>query len=377
MQARARQLAHLQAELLADVDEVVHCPPCPHDDDPTRRLNRVNQFAPFEVAVALTLTRRAADLLVGTAVELRRRLPAVWAALAAGDVDLPRARMLAEHVSVLPDPSARQVVEQVLPDAGRLTTGQLARRVDRLVLAVDPVAVAERRAAAVADRRVAAQPEPDGTATLTVLGLPVERVAAAMNRVETIAQTARRAGDPRTIHQLRADVTLGLLDGSLDPRGTGRGTVELVVPLATLAGTSDEPGEIPGWGPVLADVARQVATYQPDATWRYRVVDADGTLVAAGSTRRRPTIAQEAHVRARDKTCRAPGCRQPASRTELDHTTAYTDGGPTITANLGSLCTYHHRAKHEAGWRLTQPSPGVFVWLSPLGHRYVVKPDED
>jgi hypothetical protein len=268
------------------------------------------------------------------------------------------------------------VVEQVLPDAGRLTTGQLARRVDRRVLAGDPDAGAERRAEAVADRRVVTQPEPDGTTTLTVLGLPTERVAAAMGRVETIAQTARRGGDPRTIHQLRADVLLGLLDGSLDPPGGGRGTVELVVPLATLMDGGDEPAEIPGWGPVLADVARQVAAYQPDATWRFRVVDEDGALVAAGSTRRRPTAAQEAHVRARDRTCRAPGCRQPASRTELDHTIAYADGGPTVTANLGPLCTYHHRAKHEAGWTLTQPTPGVFVWDSPCGHKYVVKPDE-
>jgi Domain of unknown function (DUF222)/HNH endonuclease len=212
---------------------------------------------------------------------------------------------------------------------------------------------------------------------LTVLGLPVERLAAAMSRVEALAQTARRTGDARTMDQLRADTVLGLLDGSLTGAVAARGSVELVVPLATLMGTGDQPGEIPGRGPVLADVARQTAAYQPDAVWRFRVLDDTGRLVATGVTRRRPTAEQERFVRTRDRTCRAPLCRMPASQCELDHTIAYADGGPTTTGNLGALCTYHHRAKHEAGWQLRQIAPGVFEWRSPLGHRYLVPPPAD
>ena len=31
------------------------------------------------------------------------------------------------------------------------------------------------------------------------------------------------------------------------------------------------------------------------------------------------------------------------------------------------LCRYHHRAEHSQGWRLEQPEPGIFVWVTPFG----------
>src|SRR5262245_17416441 len=99
-QARARQLAHLQAQLLADLDEVVHCPPG-DEDSPVQRMALPGEFAAFEVAAALTLTRRASEQLVDLAYHLRHRLPAVHAALAAGEIDLPRARLLCERTLVL------------------------------------------------------------------------------------------------------------------------------------------------------------------------------------------------------------------------------------------------------------------------------------
>jgi hypothetical protein len=146
--------------------------------------------------------------------------------------------------------------------------------------------------------------------------------------------------------------------------------VEVTVPLSTLIGLSDEPGELRGWGPVLADVARQTATQE--ATWRFRVTDDDGRLIAHGSTKRRPTTEAAAYVRARGMSPaghRAAGC-------DLDHTIAWTHGGPTHPTNLGALCRYHHRAKHHPGWHLRQPQPGVFTWTSPLGHTYTVGPDQ-
>jgi hypothetical protein len=42
------------------------------------------------------------------------------------------------------------------------------------------------------------------------------------------------------------------------------------------------------WGPVTAEVARTVVRAQRGAEWRYAVTDADGQLLHAGITRRRP-----------------------------------------------------------------------------------------
>jgi hypothetical protein len=54
--------------------------------------------------------------------------------------------------------------------------------------------------------------------------------------------------------------------------------------------------------------------------------------------RYRPTPAQRRFIRARDRTCRHPGCRRPAARTDIDHVTAHADGGATDCANLCLRC---------------------------------------
>jgi hypothetical protein len=141
-----------------------------------------------------------------------------------------------------------------------------------------------------------------------------------------------------------------------------------------LARLNSEPGDLAGYGPVVADVARQVAEQQRRSPWTFTIRDEATGQVFTGPTRRRPTEAMARHVRARDKTCRAPGCRRPGIYTDIDHTIAVEDGGLTVPGNLGLLCRYHHRAKHEGLWRLTQIRPGVFLWQSPLGRRYIVYP---
>ncbi len=378
MQATARQAAHWQAQLLADVVSVAACPP--GESEPATNVFgefcEVGEFAAEEIAAALTWTRRAAEHQLSLGWSLVRRLPAVHAALSAGAIDVPKARVFDRETHPLPDPAARAVCDQLLPDAPRLTTGQLRARLQRLVLTVDPEAARLREEKAVAERRVISGLEFDGTTSITVLGLPTERATAAMERVHAIAHAARRNGDARTMDQLRADTVLDLLDGTLTgplpaPR---KGVIELTVPLTTLMGLSEEPGELAGWGPIAADITRKLADEHHNVTWRYRVVDADGQLVGAGTTRR-PTARMDAFVRARDRTCRFPGCRRSASHTDLDHTVPYTEDGPTHPINLGALCRTHHRTKHEGGWTLHQPQAGVFDWTSPHGHRYTARPE--
>lgn len=250
-------------------------------------------------------------------------------------------------------------------------------RLARLVIAVDPAAAQRRLDRGVAERRVVCEPDTDGCARITALGLPPDRAVAATERVDALARAAKLAGDARTLDQLRADVLLDLLDGAHSGPGPidRRGVVELTVPLATLAELSESPAELAGFGPVTADVARRVAEAQRRAAWRYSVLDSTGAVVDSGTTRRRPTHTLTDRVTARDRTCRAPGCRAPASRIDLDHTVDHAHGGATTDRNLGALCRHHHRAKHRGGYQLRQPQPGVFHWTTPLGHHYRKTPD--
>jgi hypothetical protein len=89
----------------------------------------------------------------------------------------------------------------------------------------------------------------------------------------------------------------------------------------------------------------------------------------------RPPQRLREHVIARDVTCRSPVCRQPAWRSDLDHTIAYDKGGRTCRCNIGGACRRDHQLKQHPRWKLEQTRPGHFIWTTPGGRNYVVEPD--
>lgn len=100
----------------------------------------------------------------------------------------------------------------------------------------------------------------------------------------------------------------------------------------------------------------------------------DGTKAPtpAQQARHDPPAWLDASVRARDGTCRFPGCRRTARRCDLDHTIRYPDG-PTVAANLGALCRRHHGSKHN--WEITQHDDATFTWQSKItGRSYRTHP---
>jgi Domain of unknown function (DUF222) len=368
MRAHARQVSFQQAELLATVARVAgassEASGVVADDD--------GEFAADEIRAALCLTRRAAMLLLELALDLQR-LPQLREALRTGMIDLPRARVVCTELATLDGREAQEVVSEVLERTGTLTTGQLGARVRRLVLSIDPTTAKQRYERGIEGRRVELSANPDGTANLIAYSLPAERANAAYNRLDHLAQAAQGPDDPRTMDQLRSDVLLDLVD-----TGTGstrRGVIDLRVDLATLTQLSDNPGEIGGYGPVVADVARQVAATQQNSQWRVTVTDPDsGAVLWNGTTRRRPTAAQRRYVEARSPTCVFPGCRMPATRSDLDHRIDHSKGGPTLVKYLNPLCRHDHRLK-DAGWKLRPGPAGTTTWTSPLGHDYKTGPD--
>jgi hypothetical protein len=162
-----------------------------------------------------------------------------------------------------------------------------------------------------------------------------------------------------------ADVAIDLLLGRAD-QDTGGGGTHLNVDLATLAEPSNTPGELAGYGPVIADIARQAAQDLSGTEWTYSVTDEGGEVVATGFTRRRPTASQRRSVEARFQTCASPGCRMPGYDCDLDHRKPFSEGGRTHEDNLGPLCRHHHMAKHHASWHQERLPDGNHLWMSPL-----------
>ena len=144
------------------------------------------------------------------------------------------------------------------------------------------------------ERRVFSEQGEDGTANLHGLNLPPAETNRAMRRINRLARALKAKGDRRRIDQIRADILLDLLTGKGQPDGSSdRGVVEIRVDMTTLAGIDDQPGEIPGLGPIIADVARKMVDEASDSEWRIIPVDENGQPVGVVTTRRRPTTAQK------------------------------------------------------------------------------------
>jgi Domain of unknown function (DUF222) len=194
--AQARELALVAA--LACRRPADGTPPA---ERPGQLPAKLSEFVSAEIAAALTLTGRAAEAELGLALDLADR-PATAAALAAGRIDLPRAKILTSRLGPLSPAHADAVEAEILPRAGTLTTGQLGAAVQQAVLAVDPAAA-----------RVEHWADPEGTASLAGRSLPPAQALAASKRLTQIATAWRRNGAQGGMDLLRAHAYLMLLNG--------------------------------------------------------------------------------------------------------------------------------------------------------------------
>jgi putative component of membrane protein insertase Oxa1/YidC/SpoIIIJ protein YidD len=364
------------------------------------------------LAARLGLAPTSACDRVVTAVQLVDELPDTVAALHQGEIDYPKAAALAAGVRQLDPPDGAcdrytgevvspdglrrglvaEVEARVLPKAGRRSLRQHRDAIARAVAAVAPKTLEQRHQRACEQRRVDYSPSPDGMAWLGVYG-PAEDVTAIRVMLDAAVDAAKREdpADTRTADQLRVDVLAQLAWSSLQSGHIGghcgqdgvrlgkrhrrAATVNVTVPVSTLVGLDDAPGELEGYGPIPASAARRIAAH---GTWRRLLTDpTSGALLDYGTTRYTPPADLVDHLIARDRTCRFPTCSQPARRTQIDHTIAAgTNGWSTSDHNCGPLCGGGcHNAKTHGRWRLEQPEPGRYIWTAPTGHRYPIDPE--
>jgi hypothetical protein len=165
------------------------------------------------------------------------------------------------------------------------------------------------------------------------------------------------------------------------PGVTGRVTVIVPAAALDLPALPGQPGEADGSGSgsgsgiraAVLRAARRAAARADKAAAADAA--AGGCAHTIATPAYRPTTRIREQVEARDQTCRQPYCRQPAWRSDLDHTTPWHKGGPTCPCNIGGRCRTHHQVKQEPGWTLTQPRPGHFEWTTPAGRTYITEPD--
>ena len=183
----------------------------------------VSEFFASELALVLNRGRGTADHLHHRAVVWRDNLPATFAALAAGELDLARAAALADVLGATSPGLARAVEEVLLPEAGDLSVAKLKTRALELLAELDAAAADERRRGGAAARgRVPA-------ARRGRHGHPRCGAAAPMRprrptRSSTqLARMAKADGDERPIGQLRTELFSLLLRRPGGPGQPGGG----------------------------------------------------------------------------------------------------------------------------------------------------------
>ncbi|MWB98691.1 HNH endonuclease [Agromyces seonyuensis] len=334
-----------------------------------------------ELATTLVVHERTASRLLGDAERLVD-LPSTESAFSAGAVSLTQVRSAIEFTTGAAPEVVVALDSATAERAPHQTNTQLRRVLRRLRERLDPVPLEERRELAAAERRVCIEPARDGMAWLSIL-LPAERAIAVQSRLDALADRtlADDPDEPRTRAQLGADLAAELLlsealDGTsaTSPTGSVAPRVLVTVPVLTLLGLGDEPADLDGYGPIDAETARRLAAHAPSFT-RILTHPETGAFLSYDRTTYRVPADLAGYLAVRDGGCRFPGCGRRAARCDLDHTTAWADGGPTSHANLAHLCRKHHRLKHETRWRMTQEPGGVIRWDSPAGRAIRSEPE--
>lgn len=311
-----------------------------------------------------------------------RRHRVLREALRAGSVSLHRALRVVAETRLLPDevlPDLETTVLASAPDGSISSQRLFASRLRRCVRSADTRSGDERRRSAEASRTAHARLTDDGIGTFTVTAA-AETVVAVLDRADAIARTARAAGDPRTLDQLRSDALCSLaLFGSLAAEHNSFGAplpaaaVRIVVPFEVAAGLSDAACELPGHGWVTAAHARRIMTGE-GSVWQRLAVDVNtGRALQLSTDRYRPTPAMVEHVRAVDGVCRAPGCQVPADRCDLDHVVPW-PVGPTTPGNAQSLSRGCHHPKTAGLWSAARAPDDGIRWTTLTGREYVTYP---
>jgi len=113
----------------------------------------VRESAVIELAAALGVSTTSGANQVAVALELRYRLPRLWARVASGACPVWRARLVAEKTMALCEDGAEEVDAHVAAFAHAVSYAQLTRLVDEALIRWDPQTAAERRKAAADGRR--------------------------------------------------------------------------------------------------------------------------------------------------------------------------------------------------------------------------------
>lgn len=286
-------------------------------------------------------TAAADRLRVGAQLD---NLPRLHAALRAGEVGY-QATSLICHLSDLLGPKREQLDEEEwIGYARQFSIKQLRLLTEHARFVADPEG-AERDSEEAYDERYLYLSELGAMYKLDAL-LDRESGMALKTALESLTKQLGPT-DLRSPRQRRADAFTEIVRHALDqgtlPRRNG------VRPHLSVSTTVEGlKGDLADGTPISGKTTQRLAC---DSVM-HRVLKAGSLVVDVGRAQRTAQPAQWRALKARYRTCAAPGCERPIGWTQAHHLEFWSRGGETNARRLVPLCYYHHRLVHEGGWQV-------------------------
>ncbi|WP_052060528.1 HNH endonuclease signature motif containing protein [Rhodococcoides fascians] len=243
-----------------------------------------SRYGRTEMAVALGCSATVAEAYVSVGVALHTRLPLVKKAFEAGEIDLPRVRVVCRILDNLSDDIVKSVEDEIVEAARRSSPGPLEKEIWDILLRVAPEEAAALREFAKRFRNVSYAPAGELARIRAELTAP--EAAAAWQLLEEMADTlcpkdprgkqdrlcdafmARMHGEPRLVCLCqRADCPKK--DAELPDRRVPLTMV--TVDIATLIGLLANPAYLAGHGSIDPDLARELAR---NSQWQILLTEA-------------------------------------------------------------------------------------------------------
>jgi len=274
--------------------------------------NLESSYVADEIGAALNLSTKRVRDMIGQARRVRLSMPNVWAAWRAGDIGQFTVWKIDTAALRLVRPESVTVLdEQVVDYSTSHTAGQLQSWLNRFVARTEAGEFAQRHTRVFKDRYVSIGHDPDAIAWINAMTSSMDGTH--IDALLTKLARSLGANDPRTMDQRRADIFTDLLcgrqildGGELRP-GTGPGvTIGVVVPVDSLLGIDDAPGELMHRTTSIPPaIVRELATQK--GTLFYRLLtDPLGNLLDVTELGRFPSKHLKFALTIRDGQCSFP-----------------------------------------------------------------------
>ncbi len=189
----------------------------------------------------------------------------------------------------------------------------------------------------------------------------------ALHRAARERKLDPETGDPMMDDVAMADALLAMGSKFLGAdSGAHRAHLLVITDLETLLAADGEGAMLGNGKPLSNATLRRLAC---DARLQLAVRRSDRGAVGIGRTSRSIPGWLRKLVTARDEGCRFPRCHR-RRWVHVHHIVHWIDGGPTDLDNLVTLCGFHHRLIHNAGWKISGDPQHHIEFVRPDGSLY-------